>query len=232
MRYVFRLILNVFATALVVASQTFGASAQSDEELRQLYFKRDFNRIEEIARTGDTRAEAWMGLIKSGNRQPNEAKEWYRRAAEKDDRFAIGRLAAIAYYEKDYAEAARWHKRAAELGNPSSQYMYASMLLEGRGVERDEREAVRWLGAAAGNGDTYSNVVLARLYAEGRGTERDIIQAYAHLVVAVNALRETNASFIAEARGLKAQIEPELLPSQIEEARQRARSLRPGRVRP
>jgi tetratricopeptide (TPR) repeat protein len=231
MRLAFRVVLKIVAAALLIAAQLTAILAQTDEELRQLYLKRDFDRIEQFARDGHTRAEAIMGLIKNQSGRRSEAKEWYRRAAEKDHELAINSLAAIYYSEKDYVEAVRWYKRGAELGNENNQHRYAAMLLEGQGIAKDEREALRWLRAAADNRNTYSNVVLARLYAEGIGTERDIVQAYAHLIVALNALRESNVPFIAEARKLKAQIEPELSPSQIEEARQRARGLRPGRVR-
>jgi TPR repeat protein len=231
MRLVFRFALRTAAVALIIGSYLPSAFAQTDEELRQLYFRRDFQRMEEFARTGDARAEAWMGLIMNNQNRRAEAKEWYRRAAEKDDRFAIGRLAAMHHSDQENEDAARWHKRGAELGIMNSQYMYAQMLLAGRGVSKDEKEAFRWFSVTAGKGHTYSNVALARFYASGAGTERDIVQAYAHLLVAMNALRESNVTAIAEARALKSEIEPQLSQEQMEEARQRARSLRPGLIR-
>jgi hypothetical protein len=60
MRLAFRVVLKIVAAALLVASQIFGASAQSDEELRQLYFKRDVGRIEDFARVGDMRGLDWQ----------------------------------------------------------------------------------------------------------------------------------------------------------------------------
>jgi hypothetical protein len=90
MRHVFRIVSTIAVAALLIAIQLPGVLAQTDEELRQLYFKRDFDRIEEFARAGNTRAEGVMGLIMNNQQRRDEAKEWYRRAAEKDDRFATG----------------------------------------------------------------------------------------------------------------------------------------------
>jgi len=230
MRPTFRVVLNVVVAALLVASHTFCASAQSDEELRQLYFKRDFSRIEEFARAGDTRAEAWMGLIMNEAQRRTEAKEWYRRAAEKDNRFAIGGLAQMHQRDREYGEAARWHKRGAELGITNSQYLYASMLVEGQGIPMNEAEAFRWFSAASGGGHRYSNVQLAKLYFHGVGTAQDHIQAYAHIEVALKAFSEADV-LAAEARALRNQLEARLLPEEIDEARQRARQLKPARYR-
>jgi hypothetical protein len=58
------LLKTSFASAVLLCALTAVAVGQTDEELRQLYARRDFARMEKIARTGDARAEAWMGLIK------------------------------------------------------------------------------------------------------------------------------------------------------------------------
>ena len=60
-----------------------------------MYFRRDFVQMKEIARTGDARAEAWMGRIKQQEGERGKAKEWYRRAAEKNYPLAISTLAAM-----------------------------------------------------------------------------------------------------------------------------------------
>jgi hypothetical protein len=232
MRLAFRIAPAVVAAALLIASQLTGALAQSDEELRQLYFKRDFDRIEQFARAGNARAEAVMGLIMNNQQRREEAKEWYRRAAEKDDLFAIGRLAAMHHSNREYADAARWYKKSAEMGDMDGQYVYARMLLQGRGIPKDEGGAFRWFSAAAASGHAYSNVELARLYLRGAGAARDPVQAYAHLKVALDALRPSNVPAIDEARTLRSEIEPLLSPQQIEEAERRARALPPSHVRP
>jgi TPR repeat protein len=232
MRLVPRFALGIATVALVIGSCLPSAFAQTDEELRQLYFRRDFQRMEEIARTGDTRAEAWMGLITNNQHRRSEAKEWYLRAAEKNNLFAIGRLVAMYHFDREFVEAARWYRRGAELGDEYNQYVYARMLLQGRGIPADENEAFRWFSAAAGSGHAYSNLELARIYFRGIGIPRDPVQAYAYLEVALTALRPSNVPAIDEARALRNDIEGLLSQQQIEEARRRARALTPAYVRP
>ena len=71
--------------------------------------------------------------------QQAEAMEWYRKAAENGDFFAIHTVAQAHDYNNEPGEAADWYRRGAELGNPISQVTYAGRLLEGRGVPRNEK---------------------------------------------------------------------------------------------
>jgi TPR repeat protein len=156
-----------------------GALAQTDSELRDLYDRKEYARIEQYARQGDARAEAWMGLIRGQAGRPEEAKEWYRRAAEKGNLMAIGHLARIyEYREKNYEEADRWYRRGAELGDQDMQVTLAGRYLHGQGLPRDEREAFRWYLAAANSGNSYAYLATARMYAAGEGTERDPIEGF------------------------------------------------------
>lgn len=50
---------------------------------------------------------------------------------------------------RDDAEAARWYRRAAELGQPEAQYELALMYELGLGVPVDPDEAANWYGLAA-----------------------------------------------------------------------------------
>ena len=54
--------------------------------------------------------------------------------------------------EKDYAEALKWYRRAAEMGFASSQVNMGAFYLNGYGVEKDEAEALKWYRKAATNG--------------------------------------------------------------------------------
>ena len=51
--------------------------------------------------------------------------------------------------EKDFAEALRWYRKAAEQGNEDAQYTLAGMYHSGEGVYQDDTEAVRWWRMAA-----------------------------------------------------------------------------------
>ena len=54
--------------------------------------------------------------------------------------------------EKDFAEAVKWFRRAAEMGFPSSQVNMGAFYMNGSGVEKDEAEALKWYRKAAANG--------------------------------------------------------------------------------
>jgi TPR repeat protein len=47
---------------------------------------------------------------------------------------------------KDYAEALRWYRTAADQGNSEARFAIGQMYLEGKGVARDYTEAARWYG--------------------------------------------------------------------------------------
>jgi TPR repeat protein len=54
-------------------------------------------------------------------------------------------------FTKDYVQAAKWLRRAAEKGDPRAQGTLGYMYAIGRGVEKDEREAQYWLQQQASN---------------------------------------------------------------------------------
>jgi TPR repeat protein len=61
------------------------------------------------------------------------------------------------YYEgrgvsKDYYEAARWYRKAADQGIADVQVLLASMYASGRGVQKDRSEAIKWYRKAADQG--------------------------------------------------------------------------------
>src|SRR5262245_40268904 len=124
--------------------------------------------MEKLAREGDVRAEAWMGLMMQQASRRAESKEGWGRAAEKGNKWAIGSLASMHLMDKEDEKAAYWYRRGAELGYPESQASLASLLLQGRGVATNEEEAVRLYKAAAAQGYPYAYFPLAQLYAAGR----------------------------------------------------------------
>ena len=53
---------------------------------------------------------------------------------------------------KDYIEAAKWYRKAAEQGLSPAQGMLGAMYAEGKGVPKDEIEGLAWLNIAAAAG--------------------------------------------------------------------------------
>ena len=92
-------------------------------------------------------------------RKVEEAKEFYNTGED----YFYRRNGKI----KNYEEAVKWYRKAAELGHTHAQYSLGYCYYWGKGVEKDEEEAIKWYRKAAeqGNadaqyrlGDCYGNV--------------------------------------------------------------------------
>jgi tetratricopeptide (TPR) repeat protein len=215
------------ASAVLVCAFTTVAVEQTDEELRQLYVRSDFARMEQIAQAGDARAEAWMGLIRQNAGRREEAKVWYRRAAEKNNPWGISQLAEMHDRDGESAQALYWYRRGAESGNPNDQVALAWRLRKGsRGFPLDPHEAYRWYAAAAQRYDA-AYLALAELKAAGFGTERNGIEAYAFAEIAETVRGDSGETTATRAKELKEQLAVELWPHEVMQAERRARELRP-----
>ena len=92
-------------------------------------------------------------------------RKWLLKAAENGHAAAQLDLAeAYAYFENgiwwiapenDFAEAAKWFRKAADQGDPMAQGMLGWLYATGRGVDKDLKTAVEWFrkGAAQGNAE-------------------------------------------------------------------------------
>ena len=78
-------------------------------------------------------------------------------------------------FAQDYAEAAKWYRRAAMQGHAPAQYNLGSIYGKGEGVPMDIFRAHLWFNLAAANGDTAA--VKARDSAASKMTQQQIVQA-------------------------------------------------------
>lgn len=135
----------------------------------------------------------WLYATGSGVRKDSGvAANWYRKAAEQGHAVAQNNLGSMyengwsyrdefldyvfAYYtnqKKDYAEAMKWYRFAADQGNAIAQYNLGRMYENGLGVPADHIEARKWYRMAAGQGDLVAQYRLAESYATRRGALRD-----------------------------------------------------------
>jgi TPR repeat protein len=87
--------------------------------------------------------------------------------------FLLGRMSdnGLGPIQIDPREAAKWYRRAAELGLPEAQFALANALATGRGVRQDAKASLEWLKRAAEGGHVSAALSLAALYDEGRGVD-------------------------------------------------------------
>lgn len=123
---------------------------------------------------------------------------------------------ARAYNRGDYATALKEFRPVAEKGNALAQYLLGLMYYEGRGVPQDYKEAVKWFRKAAEQGDPGAQFSLGLMYADGNGVPKNYISAHMWLNLA-------GAKGHKEAVKLRDNLEKQMTPSQIAEARRTAK---------
>ena len=65
----------------------------------------------------------------------------------------MSKLGLVSLVVKDYDEAIKWYRKAAEQGNADAQYMLGVMYFDGFGVAQDNKLAYVWSSVSAANGD-------------------------------------------------------------------------------
>lgn len=82
-----------------------------------------------------------------------------------------------AFDRKDYAEAMRWYRQAADQGYPTGEANIGYLYSKGFGVKQDFGEAVYWYRRAAEKGQVEAQHNLGLRYANGEGVPRDMAKA-------------------------------------------------------
>jgi TPR repeat protein len=84
----------------------------------------------------------------------------------------------------DYTRALAFCGGAAQINDPSAQYIYGVMYAEGLGVTQDNTEAVRWIRKAAAQGLAEAQYNLGLVYAVGLGVTQDVVISLMWIIVA------------------------------------------------
>ena len=87
------------------------------------------------------------------------------------------RLGVYFYSKKDYQEAVKWYRKAAEQGLAEAQYNLGLCYEGGDGVKKDYQEAVKWWRKAAEQGLAEAQYNLGLCYYNGNGVEKDYQEA-------------------------------------------------------
>ena len=109
----------------------------------------------------------WLAGLLPAFAQDNDIARIKARADKGDAsaQFILGlRYANGQGVAQDYAEAAKWYRKAADQGYASAQFLLGVMYDEGRGVAQNHVQAYVWmsLSAAGSNGDDHKRAAKAR----------------------------------------------------------------------
>ena len=82
-----------------------------------------------------------------------------------------------AYADKNYSEAMRWYRMAADQGDAAAQVNVGSLYANGWGVPQNYPEAMQWFRKAADQRNASAQNDVGGLFANGRGVARDYSEA-------------------------------------------------------
>lgn len=109
-----------------------------------------------------------------------QSVKWYRKAAEGDANAqnALGMVYAEGdLVPKDFVEAVKWIRMAAEQGHAEAQNNLGLMYFNGHGLPQDNAEAAKWYRKSAEQGYAEAQVNLGTMYASGVGVSKDDAEA-------------------------------------------------------
>ena len=78
---------------------------------------------------------------------------------------------------QDYAEAAKWFRKAADQGHAKAQNNLGVRYAKGQGVRKSYKEAMKWYRKAAEQGHATSQYNLGNRYRDGEGVRQDYEEA-------------------------------------------------------
>jgi TPR repeat protein len=112
-------------------------------------------------------------LIRSDTETPpvvadTELENWFQTGAN----YYSGRSVP-----RDYSEAVRWYRKAAEQGYAQAQHNLGCCYENGFGVQQDYTEAVKWFRKAAEQNNARGQCKLGVYYANGQGVGKDKVEA-------------------------------------------------------
>jgi TPR repeat protein len=178
LRLAFLFCLALAGPAFAQGTYEEAVSAYEDKD-----YKGAFSIAEAIAKKGDARAMAMLGVLYQKGlgveADLNKAVDWYAESAEKNNLGAQYSLGEIyldgALGEPDTERGRYWMLKAAGQGKPEAEHRLG--LLAAAETPPDWTEAAQWFRKAAEQGYADSQYNLGVLYAEGRGVDASKVTA-------------------------------------------------------
>jgi TonB family protein len=177
---------HVQGTAILSVVVDDQGYAQNLKVVRSLGFGLDQKAIEAVQKwrfqpgMKDSKPVAVIATIEVNFRLLSDVKGLRVKADGGDAKaeYELGLLYALGEeVPKDYVEAARLIRKAAEQDLPRAQFSLGAMYANGQGVTRDDAEAVEWYRKSAKAGDAAAQTALGNNYATGRGVTHDDMEA-------------------------------------------------------
>jgi hypothetical protein len=160
-----KILLPFVLTAIVMAGPLAAAEADSHSNRRQVSWM--------------TTVHSWMAPVEEGFASAIDS-------VVPPMVYSLGTAEALvgdAYYyghavSRDYSEAARWYRAAAEHNNAMAQSTLGDIYYYGRGVPQDFVAAVQWWKLAAEQGVAVAQLNLGVMYANGDGVPQDYVKSH------------------------------------------------------
>lgn len=167
-----------------------------------------------------------VGLVRASAEEPKSEKnvaETMRNLAEQGNTMAQCLLAGMYLrgdnvVPKDYVEAVKWYRKAAEQGLAGAQFSLGDCYDKGVGVQQDMVEAMKWYRKAAEQGSAVATCALSNHYMKGLGVLKNDVEALAWLTV-------TAVSGDEDIKRIRDTLESKLGPKLTLQAQQRAKDL-------
>jgi len=133
-------------------------------------------------------------------------------------------MLALRYYRgrgetRDYKEAVKWFRRAAEQGDAAAQFYLGIMFAQGEGgVPQDYAEAAKWFHSAADRGNPEAQYNLGLAYATGEGVSLDNVSAHMWLNLAAARFSSSDTGKRRDAVHNRDLVAGKMTPRQVGEA--------------
>lgn len=146
-------------------------------------YKEAINCWRKAAEQGYSPAQIYMGNLYESedltdvgiNKDYDEAKKWYRKAAELGNTDGMFNLAILSREPKESFE---WYLKGAELGDAKCQNNLGySCYYKGRGTEKDYEKAFSWCMKAAQQGNPHACGSVGEFYSYGIGVSKNLDEA-------------------------------------------------------
>lgn len=131
------------------------------------------------ANPSDNGIRNMLGRAHDAARNYSQAREYYQKAADEGNLYALTNLAWYSIYgtdgQVDMAKGIRMFEQGANAGNPYAQASLGWLYREGyNGTRKDYDEAIKWYRKSAEQGYANGQATMGWFYREGLGTARDL----------------------------------------------------------